>query len=77
AEDGWIELQVGDDGCGIPQDVASRVFDPFFTTKLTRRNTGLGLSICRSIVEDHGGTIVFDSRPGAGTTFVVRLPAAS
>ena len=76
-DDGWIELQVGDDGCGIPEDVASRVFDPFFTTKLTRRNTGLGLSICRSIVEDHGGTIAFESRPGAGTTFVVRLPAAS
>ncbi len=75
--DGWIELQVGDDGCGIPEDVASRVFDPFFTTKLSRRNTGLGLSICRSIVEEHGGSIAFQSRPGAGTTFVVRLPAAS
>ena len=47
---------------------------PFFTTKLSRSNTGLGLSICRNILEEHGGTIAFESRPGAGTRFTVRLP---
>lgn len=66
-------MSVTDDGCGIPDDVGARIFDPFFTTRLGRRNTGLGLSICRNIVEEHGGTIGFDSRPGSGTTFTVRL----
>jgi signal transduction histidine kinase/ABC-type branched-subunit amino acid transport system ATPase component len=73
AADGWVEMRITDDGCGIPDDVGSRVFDPFFTTKLSRRNTGLGLSICRNILEEHGGTIGFESRPGSGTSFTVRL----
>jgi signal transduction histidine kinase len=73
-EDGWAQMWVRDDGCGIPQDVGARIFDPFFTTKLSRKNTGLGLSICRNILEEHGGTIGFESRPGSGTTFTVRLP---
>jgi two-component system, NtrC family, sensor histidine kinase AtoS len=73
---GRVEMQVIDDGCGIPDDVRARVFEPFFTTKLSKRNTGLGLSICRSILEEHGGTIDFVSRPGSGTVFTVRLPSA-
>ncbi len=73
AADGWIEMRVRDEGCGIPDDVGARIFDPFFTTKLSRKNTGLGLSICRNILEEHGGTIGFESRPGSGTTFTVRL----
>ena len=73
AVDGWVEMRVTDDGCGIPDDVGARIFDPFFTTKLSRRNTGLGLSICRNILEEHGGTIGFESKPGSGTTFTVRL----
>ena len=68
--------QIIDDGCGIPDDVSARVFEPFFTTKLSKRNTGLGLSICRSILEEHGGKIGFESRPGAGTVFSVKLPSA-
>jgi two-component system, NtrC family, sensor histidine kinase AtoS len=75
AADSWVEIAVSDDGCGIPEDLSARVFDPFFTTKLSRKNTGLGLSICRNILEEHGGTIDFESRPGFGTTFTVRLPA--
>jgi len=73
AADGWVEMRVRDDGCGIPDDVGGRIFDPFFTTKLSRKNTGLGLAICRNILEENGGTIEFESRPGSGTTFTVRL----
>ncbi len=71
--DGWVEVRLRDDGCGIPEDLGVRVFDPFFTTKLSRTNTGLGLSICRNILDEHGGTIEFESRPGSGTVFTVRL----
>jgi two-component system sensor histidine kinase AtoS len=77
AEDGSISLCVTDDGCGIPADIASRIFDPFFTTKLSKKNTGLGLAICRNIVEEHDGRIVFDSEPGRGTTFTILLPGPS
>jgi signal transduction histidine kinase len=51
-----------------------RIFDPFFTTKKTRRNAGLGLSICQRIVELHGGMISCTSTPGARTSFQVRVP---
>ena len=76
APENWAEVKIGDDGCGIPPDIRERVFDPFFTTKLSRKNTGLGLSICRNILEEHGGSIVFNSEPGRGTVFTVRLPMA-
>ena len=65
------EIQVEDNGPGIPENVQSRVFDPFFTTKA--EGTGLGLSVSRRIVEAHGGTIQFTTRP-SGTTFTVFLP---
>lgn len=70
------ELRIRDDGYGIPEDVASSVFNPFFSTKVTKKNTGLGLSICRSIIDDHGGTIDFTSTPGEFTEFLITLPAA-
>lgn len=71
----WAELRIGDTGTGIPADVQDRVFDPFFTTKEVGRGTGQGLAIAHSIiVEKHGGTITFDTEPGKGTTFVIRLP---
>jgi two-component system, NtrC family, sensor histidine kinase AtoS len=76
APDGWAEISITDNGCGIPEDQRERIFDPFFTTKLSRRNTGLGLSICRNIVQEHRGAISFESRPGSGTSFLVRLPCA-
>jgi PAS domain S-box-containing protein len=69
-----VILSVSDTGCGIPPDVADRVFDPFFTTKEVGRGTGQGLALVRSIVERHGGSVTFDSSPGRGTTFSVRLP---
>jgi signal transduction histidine kinase len=65
-------LSVTDNGPGIPTKIQSRLFDPFFTTKPT--GTGLGLSIVARLVEIQGGEITFQSAPGTGTRFVVRLP---
>jgi two-component system, NtrC family, sensor kinase len=76
ADDG-VEIHVADTGSGIDAAIRDRVFDPFFTTKPPGQGTGLGLSISYQIVQDHGGTIQFDSTPGQGTQFVVRLPIHS
>ena len=65
---------VEDTGCGITPDVLPRVHEPFFTTK--PNGSGLGLSICRSIVWDMGGDLRFESRPGAGTRVTLLLPAS-
>lgn len=71
----WVEIAVADTGGGIPEAIRDRVYDPFFTTKEVGRGTGQGLAIARSIVVDkHRGTLHFDSLPGQGTTFYVRLP---
>ncbi len=69
-----IEVRVGDTGGGIPEEIRDRIFSPFFTTKPAGEGSGLGLDICRKIVEKHGGSISFDSTVGVGTTFFVRLP---
>jgi signal transduction histidine kinase len=71
-----VLLVVEDSGVGIPPDDLARVFDPLYTTKPPGKGTGLGLPILREIVEAHGGTVRLESRPGAGTTAVVRLPRA-
>ncbi len=70
-----IELQVTDNGPGIPSDQQLNIFVPFFTTK--QKGTGLGLAICQRIVKNHGGTISVQSRVGEGSTFTIRLPALS
>jgi two-component system, NtrC family, sensor kinase len=69
-----IEIQVSDNGHGIPAAIQDRIFDPFFTTKPVGKGTGLGLAISFGIVKDHGGLIEFDSVPGQGTRFTIRLP---
>jgi two-component system NtrC family sensor kinase len=69
-----IELQVRDDGMGIPPDILPRMFEPFLTTKETGKGVGLGLAISKSIVERHGGVIEVESQPGRGTTFYIFLP---
>jgi PAS domain S-box-containing protein len=75
ADGAWVEIRVTDTGTGIPEEIRQRIFDPFFSTKEVGRGTGQGLTFVHSIVVDkHGGTISFDTAPGAGTTFIIRLP---
>ena len=70
-----VRLAVADTGPGIPPAVRARIFEAFYTTKPAGEGTGLGLSLCRSIIEEHGGTIAVESVEGTGTTFVIDLPA--
>ena len=70
----FVSLSVSDTGMGIGSEIEPRLFDPFFTTK--SQGIGLGLSISRSIVEAHGGTIRAASNNEGGATFIVRLPVA-
>lgn len=72
---GWVELTVQDSGVGIRKEDLSRLFEPFYTTKTG--GSGLGLAIAYRIVQDHQGTISVTSRPGLGTTVVLRLPAVA
>jgi PAS domain S-box-containing protein len=73
----WVEISVEDDGCGIAKDVLPRVFDPFFSTKPAGHGTGMGLAMVHGIVHDHGGHVVVETEPGAGTAFRVLLPATA
>ncbi len=63
-----------DDGMGIKKEDLPHVFTPFYTTKERGHGTGLGLSTCYGIIQDHGGTIEVNSREGAGATFTIKLP---
>jgi signal transduction histidine kinase len=70
--DDQVEIAIRDTGPGIAPDVGKRLFEQFFTTK--PQGTGLGLYISRQIIEEHGGTLRWESAPGAGTTFTASLP---
>ncbi|OGP60122.1 MAG: hypothetical protein A2V65_01895 [Deltaproteobacteria bacterium RBG_13_49_15] len=72
--DSFIEIDIKDDGPGIPKSHQQRIFDPFFTTKQSGKGAGLGLSISYNIIEKLGGKITFTSEEGKGTTFMLRLP---
>lgn len=72
---GYVSIEVSDDGIGIPEPIRHRIFDPFFTTKGVQRS-GLGLSISYGIIHRHHGEIQMESQEGVGTTFVVKLPLA-
>jgi len=69
-----IRVQIKDTGCGIPKERLKRIFDPFFTTKIN--GTGLGLSLVKRIISEHGGIISVKSEVGKGTTFSIYLPLA-
>ncbi len=69
-----VDIDVRDNGQGIPADVLAHIFDPFYTTKEASRGSGLGLFIVREIVEEHGGCIAAESEPGRYTVFHIRLP---
>ena len=70
-----IEIGVSDQGSGIATEHQAHLFDPFFTTKDAGLGTGLGLSVCRQLVDRHQGKLTFHTELGKGTTFTVRLPA--
>lgn len=72
--EGRVSLGVADTGPGIAPGIQRRIFEPFFTTKPLGQGTGLGLSLCHGIVEDHGGSIRVESAPGQGALFRVELP---
>jgi len=73
--DTHCEIEIRDDGPGIPKDALEQVFDPYFTTK--PGGTGLGLSITRGIVEEHGGTIDISSSPEWGCQVLITMPLDS
>jgi len=71
----WAYIRVRDNGEGIPDDVRSRIFDLYFTTK--KEGSGIGLAMTYRILQMHHGQIDVESKPGSGTTFVLRLPLIS
>ena len=72
AEQNWVEFSVTDVGVGITDEVAQQLFTPFFTTKT--EGMGLGLSLCRTVVEQHGGYLAFEALAPKGTIFRFTLP---
>ena len=74
AEDKILVCRVEDTGTGIPEDKIKRIWDPFFTTGVSGESSGLGLTIAKSIVEDHKGFIGIESRENIGTTVTIILP---
>jgi len=71
-KDGKITIKIHDNGPGMSNDILPKIFDPLFTTKQT--GTGLGLTSCKTIIEQHGGHIDVDSAVGKGTTFIITIP---
>ncbi len=72
ADDSFVDITIRDTGCGMDEEQLQQIFSPFFTTK--ERGTGLGLAVCRKIVEGHGGELKAESTLGKGTTITLRLP---
>lgn len=73
-ENKYVCLGISDTGHGMPEEVCSKIFEPFFTTKDFGKGTGLGLTVVKGIIEEHGGTIAVESVVDKGTTFWIRLP---
>ena len=74
-KDGRVYIRITDNGKGISTTIAEKMFLPFITDKQSSGGTGLGLSVSYSLVKAHEGEIIFDTRPGAGTSFTVYLPS--
>ena len=74
AEHESVMVEVNDDGPGIPDDLQPKIFDPFFTTKDVGKGTGLGLTVAYAIVQEHGGHMRLESRPGKGASFYIEFP---
>ena len=70
-----MEIAFGDTGCGMTPEVLARAFEPFFTTKEVGEGSGLGLSMVYGFARQSGGQASIDSKPGAGTTVRILLPA--
>jgi PAS domain S-box-containing protein len=70
-----VRIEIADNGAGVPEELRTRIFEPFFTTKPIGLGTGVGLSVCRGIVEGHEGTIAVAVAPEGGALFTVELPA--
>lgn len=73
---GDVTVTVRDNGKGIPEEIRNRLMEPFFTTRLDKGGSGLGLYISHYLIGEHNGSLTFESMPGEGTRFTVRLPAA-
>ncbi|MCF6280960.1 MAG: ATP-binding protein [Candidatus Polarisedimenticolaceae bacterium] len=74
ANDAYVQVDISDNGPGIPAHVLAKIFDPFFTTKPETKGTGLGLSVSLGIIKEHDGVIEVDTTEGKGTTFTIRFP---
>ncbi len=74
ADDEFFEIRITDNGSGIPPENIDKIFNPFFTTKPPGQGTGLGLSLCHTLVDGMKGEISVESKPGQGAAFTVRLP---
>jgi two-component system NtrC family sensor kinase len=72
--DNRLSITVGDNGIGIPKNIAAKIFQPFFTTKPTGQGTGLGLSLSYDIIKAHGGEIKVDTEESVGSEFIIQLP---
>jgi two-component system sensor histidine kinase DctS len=74
-KDGTIFVSIADHGCGVAPEISEKLFSPFFTTK--EHGMGMGLNICRSIIEFHRGKLWFEPNPDGGSTFCFSLPLAA
>lgn len=72
-----VQVQISDNGPGIPEDLQAKIFEPFFTTKEVGKGTGLGLSVSYGIIKEHNGEIKVESSPEKGTTFTIEFPLAA
>lgn len=77
AADSFVLIKVSDNGPGMSEEVKARCFEPYFSTKGRAISTGMGLSLVRGLVDSVKGSVAVESKPGRGTTFVVRLPRRS